>query len=531
MKRAIWLLPVIFILFSLAACTKRASRGKPIIAFEKNEETDDVVLENNYLELRFLTETAEIILTDKVRGTEWRSTPADVLSDRTATVITMEMMRSQFSLQYTDVSGVGETLYSSTSCIEQGNYQWELIDDNLLEVRYTIGNVAKTYIFPPALPESEMRPYLDMMEYGDGRMVEESYRLYDINNLRSSDNKSQLLANYPDLSNEKVYVLRENTPEYMREIIEELFADIGYTRLDYYDDAGRYDVASPDEKAAFNISIQYKLDGKSLIVSVPFNQIAYRMAFPVIRLDLLPFFGAAGINDDGYLFVPDGSGAIVNFNNNKFNQVASNSPIYGWDEAMPRDAVVIDNKASFPAFGMQRNGEALLGIIEEGSSYASVHADVSGRNCSYNRVYPYFVVVHGAVMDISGRSDRAVYLYENGLPQEEGITVRYTICDLDGYVGMAKEYRSWLLKQYPQLGSRDGIRSGGASSVPIAVEIVGAVNKTQHRLGIPFDLPLKLTSYKETESMVRDFAELGWKDIKVKINGWFNRSVDHRVPT
>jgi hypothetical protein len=129
-------------------------------------------------------------------------------------------------------------------------------------------------------------------------------------------------------------------------------------------------------------------------------------------------------------------------------------------------------------------------------------------------------------MDISGRSDRAVYLYEAGLPQDERITLRYTPCERDGYVGMAKEYRSWLLQKYPQLANRPPI-----NYVPVAVEIVGAVNKTQHRLGIPFDLPLRLTSYRETEKMIRDFADFGWRNVHVKLIGWFNRSYEHTVPS
>jgi hypothetical protein len=91
---------------------------------------------------------------------------------------------------------------------------------------------------------------------------------------------------------------------------------------------------------------------------------------------------------------------------------------------------------------------------------------------------------------------------------------------------MAKEYRSWLLKKYPQLGRKSAI-----SGVPVAVEIIGAVNKTQHRLGIPFDLPLKLTSYKNAEDMVWDFAKFGWKNVNIKFTGWFNRSYEHRVPS
>jgi hypothetical protein len=92
---------------------------------------------------------------------------------------------------------------------------------------------------------------------------------------------------------------------------------------------------------------------------------------------------------------------------------------------------------------------------------------------------------------------------------------------------MAKEYRSWLLAKFPGLGRK----AAGAGGVPIAVEIVGAVSKIQHRLGIPLNLPLKLTSYKEAEGMIDSFAKRGWKNVHIKLKGWFNGGVDHAVPS
>ncbi|WP_461248480.1 DUF5696 domain-containing protein, partial [Treponema sp. R6D11] len=249
------------------------------------------------------------------------------------------------------------------------------------------------------------------------------------------------------------------------------------------------------------------LDGKSLIVNVPFDKIGFRAAYPITQLALLPFMGCGSMTDSGYMLVPDGSGSLIYFNNQKQNQLPYNIRVYGWDEAMPRDAVISDNKALFPAFGIHKNGASLFCVIEEGAAYASVRADVSGRNSSWNIVYPVFDIVHGALMDIAGRNQRAVYLYEAALPEGESITLRYTPCAEPGYMGMAKEYRSWLLNNYPVLQNRH-VTDG----VPTAVEIIGAVNKTQHRLGLPFDLPLKLTSYKETEKMIKDFVALGWKN-------------------
>jgi len=526
-KKFAWLL-LISISFLAVSCNSRTAKPKPVLMYELPPTADtkkEIVLENNYLHLSFLPSTAEIILTDKSSKVQWRSNPPNPSADKMADVVTRQLMESQFSLDYADNSGVGMTLPSGVYSVQREAYEYEVVD-GALEVRYTVGDLSRNYRIPPAMNEERMNEYLDKMEWDERGIVESTYRLYDINNLRLNDNKDQLLADFPELAKIKLWVLRTISPDFMKEEAEESFRKAGYTMEDFVEDSMRYELSGGAVKPAYSITLRYILDGKSLVVNVPFDKIGFRAAYPITQLALLPFMGCGSMTDSGYMLVPDGSGSLIYFNNQKQNQLPYNIRVYGWDEAMPREAVVSDNKALFPAFGIHKNGASLFCVIEEGSAYASVRADVSGRNSSWNIVYPVFDIVHGALMDIAGRNQRAVYLYEAALPEGENITMRYTPCAESGYMGMAKEYRSWLLKKYPVLQNRHI-----ANEVPTAVEIIGAVNKTQHRLGLPFDLPLKLTSYKETESIVKDIAGFGWKNVNVKLNGWFNRSVEHTVPS
>jgi hypothetical protein len=506
------------------SCAKEAVDKSGIVIYSYDGNEAEVVLQNNYLELRFLPKTAEVLLREKASGMVWRSNPEDAANDAVADSVTKQLMLSQFSVLYSDEAGVGMTLSSSRYSVEKGMYEYALVEGGL-EVSYTVGNIARTFILPPAAPESRMLEFLEKMPAADRRKVDASYRLYDINKLRANDDKNALLAAYPGIEDEPVYVLRDNTQDYMKTQIEDFFAAAGYTMEDYDDDVRRYNPAAAAEKPVFNVTLRYELDGNSLLVSVPFAKVAYRKSYPITQIQLLPFFGAGGLDDNGYLFVPDGSGALINFNNGKQGQNFYSTNVYGWDEGLVRDAVISDNKAPFPVFGIQKNGAALMCVIEEGASYAGVRADVSGRNCSWNSVSGQFTLVHGAQMDIGGRSDKSVYLYEARLPAGERIAERFIPCAQDNYVGMAKEYRAYLQKNNP------GLTAGVSSGVPVAVEIVGAVNKIQHRLGFPLDLPLKLTSYKEAAAMVNDFARFGWKDAQIKLIGWFNKSVDHSVPS
>jgi len=119
--------------------------GRPVVLYEKDVEPEEEVIENEFLRLRFLPHTAEIILQDKTSGVEWYSAPPDASTDKAADYITAQLMKSQFTLQYADVSGVGETMYSGPQSVEQGFCEYELIEGGL-EVRYTIGNVSRSYL-------------------------------------------------------------------------------------------------------------------------------------------------------------------------------------------------------------------------------------------------------------------------------------------------------------------------------------------------------------------------------------------------
>ena len=529
-KKTVLFLSVSALVFVLASCARPVPEPRTLHIFENAGTGEEVVLENGYLQLRFLPTTAEIILTDLATGVEWRSNPygRDEYVEG-ADFLARQLVNSQFSMRYADVSGRDRTLFSSQDSVYHGAFSYA-VEDGSLVVRYTVGNIPSVFRIPPAMEADRMEALMERVPAQYRGRIRAAYRLYDLDNLLPADDEEYLLSRFPELRYMNIWVLQDR-PDFLLRQIEGFLAYAGYTYEEWRDDQARFPGLIPPELPLFNITLRYTLDGRSLRVDVPFDEIAFRPAYPIVELSLLPFMGAGGLDDEGFLFVPDGSGAIINFNNGRQSQMVYTSRVFGWNEAMPRSELVLDNRSPFPVFGVQRNGAALVGIIEHGASYASIRADVSGRNNGqYNFVFPFFDMIHGAVMDISGRSDRLVFLYERELPLGESITVHFIPAERDGHVGMAMEYRNWLLRTYPVLRERAAAGSR-QTGVPVAVEIIGAVNKTQHRLGIPFDLPLRLTSYDEAGGMLRRFSNLGWRNVHVKLSGWFNHSVEHSVPT
>jgi hypothetical protein len=198
--------------------------------------------------------------------------------------------------------------------------------------------------------------------------------------------------------------------------------------------------------------------------------------------------------------------------------------VFGHDEAIVRDAVLHDNRTAFPVFGVYREGATFVAIIEEGASYAAIRAEVAGMGSPYSRVHPLFRLLHGAPLDVQGRSNDSMYMHEWELPREN-IVIRYVIPTGDGYVGMAHAYRDFLQERYPWLQQRV------SQPVNAMVEILGAALTPQHILGFPVHRPFPLTSYDGATDMMEVLHGFGWRDLHIKMRGAHNDSIDHIVPT
>ena len=85
------------------------------------------------------------------------------------------------------------------------------------------------------------------------------------------------------------------------------------------------------------------------------------------------------------MLVPDGSGALIRFNNGKGRMAEYTQDIYGRDGAIAMKAQgPVVQTAALPVFGIQKNGQAFLAVIQEGDARARLHANVSGVTSEYN---------------------------------------------------------------------------------------------------------------------------------------------------
>jgi hypothetical protein len=284
-------------------------------------------------------------------------------------------------------------------------------------------------------------------------------------------------------------------------------------------------------KAGFVIPVAYSIQGDAFVATIQADRIEKRGKYQLVNVYLLPFFGAGNLNDEGYLFVPDGSGALIRFNNNKSIYRSYNERVYGGDQAIAMaEQTRVTETVRLPVFGMKRNDEGFLAVIHHGAYQAGILAESSRKSNQYNSVSSYLNLTEFEtnILMAGSLNEKAVVRpssQETGnLPYE----VRYYFLSGDkaDYAGMAERYRQYLTEE-------QGVKTVPArsdDSLPLMLELLGGVKKRDTFLGIPYGTVETLTSYKDVESIAGRLIEDGLTNLAIRYEGWAAGGMKDEVP-
>ncbi len=485
-------------------------------------EKTELVLENEALKFVMDPTNTHFTVEVKSSGKVWYSNPQDASSDTLALTSEKGKLQSTMEITWSTQNGVDAKYNNYDYSIEKGVYDIEMGED-YVKVYYSIGDTEKEYIIPPVVTDENFQKWLGLMDQTNATLVKEYYKKYDINNLGKSDDKEQLLVNYPIVAEEVIWVLRDTIKDNLKSKFEGIFEEIGYTMEDYQADKELNFAESSFDKPIYNVSVIYRLDGDDLLVEVPLQEIEYKSQYPISNLSLLPFFGTGGTDDEGFLMVPEGGGALINFNNGKSSQNDYYANMYGWDMALNREAVVHNTRNYFNVYGISQEDDSFICILEDGAAYASIRADISGRMNSYNYAYAVYSIALREKYDVGEIANSSIYVYIPELP-DGSLVQRYSFVDSGSYSDMAKDYQAYLTDKYEGY-----MAMNDDTEAPVAVEIVGAVDKVKQILGVPVSRPLKLTTFKEAANMITELKSDGLNNMSVKLTGWTNGGIQQKM--
>jgi hypothetical protein len=252
----------------------------------------------------------------------------------------------------------------------------------------------------------------------------------------------------------------------------------------------------------------------------------------IFNMRVLPFFGASQDRDihgsliDGFMFVPDGPGALIRFDENRDFFNTYSGAIYGNDFSF---FSVINNavgqqrwfpRIHFPAFGINRGSDSLLGIIHQGESNARVNAYPAGVRTSFNNVHAQFNYRARYIRFHNMIGDGTMRFTDSMANATRNVRYYFLTGDDDGYVGMAGAYRQYMMDV-------KGLnRRPSGNDLPMELSLYGG-DREYGFLITPF---LTMTTFKQGQEIVQFFIDNGVTEMNIIYNAWFRNGNAVRFP-
>lgn len=331
------------------------------------------------------------------------------------------------------------------------------------------------------------------------------------------DLSSQLGVTYTDFKSDQMKYKNNYTGSIKKKSAKLKKKDNGFTVI--------YKFPGED---GFSIPLSITLGEDYLTVEIDIDNLT-ETKHTIYSIDLLPYFGAGSRLDKGYIFVPDGSGALINFNNGKQSVEPYKEAIYGRDVTFASNQNPVKRQdIKLPVFGIKNGDNAFVAVVDKGESQGNIVANVSGIKSTYNNVYTSFDIrkYDSFTVGQSGMSVKTTRLFQKGKPGIGGCRIKYYF--LHGpqadYSGMAKEYQQYLIKE-------KGLVPAAGIKPQMYLDLYGAVKKQKSIFGIPVNTVQPLTTYGDAIKILEELKKAGIDDVVLNYHDWSKDSVDSKIPT
>ena len=287
-------------------------------------------------------------------------------------------------------------------------------------------------------------------------------------------------------------------------------------------------VSYPDISISYEVTL--KMDERGFSVSIPRDKIVEGNAetYAVASFYVYPFMGYSYLGeDDGYMIIPDGQGAIIELADNEerfaspFDRAVYGTNI-GVETSVYSDWSVDAEQVLLPAFGMVHEDDqmAVLGFIENGDAAARIMAYPNGVRMKFDWVcakYLYRLVYSQPTgpnsSTISMRTEHARNIdIQQQFLLEDGDTANYAglACALRGY-----------------MADRGYFGEADPTVFDIAVDFLGA--ETENYVLGKQSVPM--TTFDQAKEILQDLAGRGVSGISVTCRGWQEGGLSGALPT
>lgn len=234
----------------------------------------------------------------------------------------------------------------------------------------------------------------------------------------------------------------------------------------------------------------------------------------LLNMKVFPLFGAQpSKNNAGYLLLPDGSGALISFDENRSNDKSIyRETVYGKDIAFYNETTNRTD-VTMPIFGLKWSKAALLGVMTEGEEYSKLFAAPSGSLGMSNWVTPEWQYRIKFFQNTDRRGVEGFYTYSKERFEASARTVRYYLLEEEqaNYAGMASRYRQYLIEEQ----GAERITPDHAD-IPFFADLIGADLKQ----GLLWDDYIVGTTTDSAEVMLQELNASGIANVTAIYHGW-----------
>ncbi len=389
--------------------------------------------------------SGEVAVVNEKTGEKLFTNPWDVASDKSSNTTTddsttgsiKEQILSQIELSFSDITGQNYTYTSFRMASVRNQITVKNIKGGI-RVEYTIGReqskmLAPRYIeasrfekmiwsklrevygslskseqfqidklityYTPVSANYVTKAYID--DFASISDEDEGINAYaDGKPAKNESERKKVLDDFPALKNlELMYTISEDISSAelstLEQIIKTYCPDYSYEELEYDHELTQYE-AEDENPPVFKMALEYTIDNQGLSVRLPANGIRFNESLYTLNsLTVLPYMGAGSNWTEGYNFMPDGSGALYEFN----EAGTTNSPVsvynqvYGTDYAYHELSGTYEKPIRYPVFG----------TVVSSTEYTYTDTNISGDEV--------ITVVDGSLVDRCG-VNKANEIYE-----------------------------------------------------------------------------------------------------------------------
>ena len=561
--------------------------------------TMEAVFQNDDYVLYFDAVSGEIAVENLKTGAYTFSNPYDVPhpADLLTAVNTKNAaLLSQIMVKYTDtLSGTSSYMGSfDSAALLGGQIEMKRIDGGI-RVEYALGSVESKRLVPfwieverfddkifnnlKAIADNDKSAMTEYERFIVNQLKDVYYEKIDL--AAASETQQQtLLKRYPILQTQPelvFYSLKDNsalTLKKVEDLIRKYCPEYTFDELEADHETTGYE-GNQTEPPLFRLAVEYTFNKDGFSATVPAKSIRYNETnYSLDEIVILPYFGCSTVKEiansastetkqttDGYLFLPDGSGTLLEYYNRDGSVKTGTQSIsvygidYAYENLTSANTTANAQICRIPVFGLTdyytitrdvaRSGRAnftysneyrrgYVAVITEGESLAKITAalgtmhwtNLATSGSDYNTVYAAFSMQQTDKVSLGSALGGGTEMSQSIDTRYIGdYTIQYMLLsEAEGfkaptYSGMAEAYRDYLINSGAIAKfTADEVKD----QLPLYIQTLGCLRTQDTFLTFPVTVTRALTSFDNIETMTETLAGAGITNLKFIMSGAAN---------